>query len=708
MHRNQARMAAIAVLVMASSQAGAQTYSEAYRPQFHFSPATNWMNDPNGLLYYDGTYNLFFQWNPTGTTWGDISWGHAVGPDLLHWAQLAPALVATPTQFFFSGSAVADVTNTSGFGSPGEPPLVAIYTSYYPSTMVLPNGQFILGGTQAQSIAYSLDQGLTWTQYAGNPVIPLPPTPYEGQYANFRDPKVFWYGPDSKWVMVASLATLHKVLLFSSPDLKNWSLMSEFGPANAVGGNWECPDLFELPVDGNPANKKWVLMLGVNPGSLPGGSGTQYFIGNFDGTTFTANDVIDTNQPPGSIVIANFEAATYADIGWTATGGLAGSGPTFGAVEGQSPVTGYKGRQLIDSFIGGDATQGTLTSPPFKITKPYLNFLYGGGYHPYNPATYGTAADTETAADLLVAGQVVDTTTGSNSEHLGWRSWNVSAYLGKMAQIKVVDANSSGWGHIDADQFVLSDVPKAEANWVDYGPDFYAASSWNGLPSNLLIAIGWMNNWNYGGNIPTAPPQGTGPWRSAMSIPRQFSLQTVNGQVRLVQQPVADFKNLLGPPFTVPTGKQVIVPGTSIDAVGKARGETLDISAVFENVNAKRFGLKVRMGPNGGDETLIGYDALMQDVFVDRWRSGDISFDPTFPGHYVAPLQPDASGHITLHVLVDWSSVEVFAQGTGQVVLTAQIFPAPTDRGVAAFAQGGDAILDSVSVRPVRSIWKHQ
>ncbi len=661
------------------------------------------MNDPNGLLYYDGTYNLFFQWNPNGTTWGDISWGHAVGPDLLHWQQLSPpappAIAASSEELIFSGSAVADVYNTSGFGSPGNPPLVAIYTSAYTGTATLPNGQFVLGGQQSQSIAYSLDNGVTWTQYAGNPVILLPPNPYQAQYNNFRDPKVFWYAPDRKWVMIASLSALHKVVLFSSPDLKNWSFMSEFGPADAIGGNWECPDLFQLPVDGNNASKKWVLMLGVNPGAIAGGSGTQYFLGNFDGTTFTADDVIDTQQPHGSIVIENFEAPSYAAMDWTATGGLAGSAPTFGGVEGQQTITGYKGKQLLDTFIGGDATQGTLTSPAFKLSKPYLNFLIGGGYHPYNPATYGTPSDTETAVNLLVDGKVMDTATGSDSEHLGWRSWNVSALEGRTAQIQVVDANSGGWGHINADQFVLSDVPKAEAHWVDYGPDFYAASTWNGLPANLQVGIAWMNNWDYGGNIPTAP------WRSAMSIPRQFSLQTINGQVVLTQQPVADFPKLLGGTVYASTGSQVVLPGTSRAAAGNATGETLDITAEFQNVNAERFGLKVRKGSNG-DETLVGYDAKRQEVFVDRWNSGNVGFDPSFPGIYVAPLKPDSQGHVTLQILVDWSSVEVFANN-GQVALTAQIFPSPTSRQVAAFAEGGDAILNSVNIRRVKSIWPH-
>jgi beta-fructofuranosidase/levanase len=687
---------------LASGQAAAQSaYREQYRPQYHFTPAYNWMNDPNGLLYYDGSYNLFFQWDPNGTTWGDISWGHASGPDLLHWQQQAPAILASPEELIFSGSAVADTFNTSGLGSIDNPPLVAVYTSAYNGTTTLPNGQFVLGGQQAQSLAYSLDGGLTWTRYAGNPVILLPPSPYQPQYNNFRDPNVFWYAPGRKWVMIAALSALHKVVLFSSPDLKTWSFMSTFGPANATGGNWECPDLFQLPVDGDAANKKWVLMLGVNPGAVAGGSGTQYFLGQFDGNTFTPDpgSVLDPNQPAGSTVIANFEAPSYAAIGWTATGGLAGAAPTYGSVEGQQTVTGFKGKQLLDTFIGADATQGTLTSPAFRITKPFLNLLVGGGYHPYNPATYGTAQDTETAVDLLVGGKVVRTVTGTNSEHLGWRGWDVGEYLGRWAQVQVVDANSGGWGHLNVDQIVLSDTLQQEANWVDFGPDFYAANSWNGLPADLRVAIGWMNNWNYGGNIPTSP------WRSAMSIPRHFTLQTLNGQVKLIQQPVTQFAKLLETPLYSSASPQTLLPGTSTAAVGGAKGDTLAITAVFKNVNATEFGFKLRKG-NGGQETLVGYDPNAHELFLDRWNSGDISFDPSFPGRYIAPLEPDAQGNVTLQILVDWSSVEVFANG-GQVALTAQVFPAQSSSGVAAYSRGGNAVLESVTIQPVRSVWHH-
>lgn len=290
-----------------------KSYLEKYRPQLQYSAAKNWLNDPNGLVYYAGEYHLFYQYNPNGDTWGDMSWGHAVSTDLVHWKELPVALNVEKdqdgniTQMFFSGSAVVDINNTSGLGKPGKPAMVAMYTSVYPTDMTLENGKTVKAGTQAQSIAYSLDKGRTWTQYSGNPIIEQPPAGYEHLYKEFRDPKVFWYEPEQKWVMVAVLATERKTVFYESDNLIDWEYMSEFGPANAVGGVWECPDLFEMPIDGDPNNTKWIMVINLNPGGPTGGSGSQYILGQFDGTTFTAdpNSVYD-NTPPEGILVEDF------------------------------------------------------------------------------------------------------------------------------------------------------------------------------------------------------------------------------------------------------------------------------------------------------------------------------------------------------------------------------------------------------------------
>lgn len=255
----------------ASSGAGrtAAPYSETYRPQVHFSPAENWMNDPNGLIHHDGKYHLFFQYNPSGATWGNMSWGHAVSSDLTHWEEQPVALTHDDQEMIFSGSVVYDRHNTSGLGTASEPPLVAVYTSTLKD-----------GGIQRQSLASSTDGGTTWTKYAGNPVLDI-------GSKDFRDPKVFWHEPTGRWVMVLALSAEHRIRLYASPDLKRWEHLSDFGPAAATGGVWECPDLFALPLP-DSAETRWVLLVSLNPGGPAGGSATQYFIGDFDGTTFTA------------------------------------------------------------------------------------------------------------------------------------------------------------------------------------------------------------------------------------------------------------------------------------------------------------------------------------------------------------------------------------------------------------------------------------
>jgi len=244
---------------------------QPYRPQFHFTPPQNWMNDPNGAVYYKGEYHLFYQYNPFGNDWGHMSWGHAVSADLVHWRDLPIALKEENGIMIFSGSAVVDWHNASGFcrGSERDPScLVAIYTGHSEHL-------------QTQNIAYSNDQGRTWTKYPGNPVIDL-------HLAGFRDPKVFWHEPTRKWVMVTVLAGQHKVRLFNSPDLIHWTLLSDFGPAGATGAAWECPDLFRLPIENSSGETKWVLSINIFPGGLTGGSGNQYFIGDFDGTRFSS------------------------------------------------------------------------------------------------------------------------------------------------------------------------------------------------------------------------------------------------------------------------------------------------------------------------------------------------------------------------------------------------------------------------------------
>jgi fructan beta-fructosidase len=250
-----------------------QYYQEQYRPQFHFSPESGWMNDPNGLVFLDGEYHLFYQYYPDSTVWGPMHWGHAVSNDLVHWTHLPVALYPDSLGFIFSGSAIVDALNTTGFGTDDNPAVVAIFT--YHNQKLAGSGS---DSFQSQGIAYSTDKGRTFTKYSGNPVLPN-----QGE-RDFRDPKVFWHEITCKWIMI--LAVHDRIQLFSSPDLKSWSFESEFGEqTGAHGGVWECPDLFPLKITGSE-EEKWVMLVSINPGGPNGGSATQYFTGDFDGHKF--------------------------------------------------------------------------------------------------------------------------------------------------------------------------------------------------------------------------------------------------------------------------------------------------------------------------------------------------------------------------------------------------------------------------------------
>lgn len=251
----------------------APTRTDAHRPEHHLTPAATWMNDPNGLIRHEGTWHAFFQNNPYGSLWGNLSWGHATSPDLATWTAQPVAIEATAEEMIFSGSVVHDAENTSGLGEDGSGPLVAIYTSAY--TDAHPT----LAGIQAQSIASSTDGGLTWTRHAGNPVL-------DRGSANFRDPKVFRHAGSGRWVMVAVEALEHTVHVHTSADLLNWEHASAFTHPAVDGGIWECPDLVRVPVDGG--GEAWVLILSTNPGGPAGGSGTYAILGDFDGRAFTA------------------------------------------------------------------------------------------------------------------------------------------------------------------------------------------------------------------------------------------------------------------------------------------------------------------------------------------------------------------------------------------------------------------------------------
>jgi fructan beta-fructosidase len=474
-------------------------YEEKYRPQFHFTPPIHWMNDPNGLVYNNGEYHLFYQFNPFGNRWGHMSWGHAVSKDLIHWQHLPVAIPEEKDTMIFSGSCVVDHYNSSGFAKQtGQIPMVAVYTAHIENL------------NQSQCLAYSLDGGRSWTKYPANPVLDL-------HKKDFRDPKVFWYAPGNKWIMAAAWPIEKQVHFYTSTDLKQWISLSNFGPAGDTTGIWECPDLFEVPVQDEPGKTKWVLMHSPAPYM-------QYFVGEFDGQSFTN------------------------------------------------------------------------VNPAAKIYRP------------------------------------------------------------------------------------------------DYGPDYYAAITYNDLPAGQQpVSIGWINNWNYANDIPTTP------WKSAMSIPRKLSVRKINNEWILIQQPVDEIKKLRG---KLNSWRNIRVP---VLYQLPATGQVMEMELQFAPSNEGSSGIRLAVG--GSQFIEIGYDGEKGQLYIDRSKAGDKEFNKAFAGLYRSAVSlVNRSGKLSLHIFFDKSIVEVFAN-EGEVVLTAQLFPAEKNNRIQLFNTGKPVVFESVNFWPLKSVW---
>ena len=505
--------------------------TSGFRPAVHFTARDTWLNDPNGLVFHDGLYHLFFQNNPYGSVWGNMSWGHATSRDLLHWTEHPVAIACDEKEDIFSGSVVVDHGNTSGFGTADATALVAIYTSAYKAASEY-------NGTQAQSLAYSTDAGMTWQKYEENPVLTR-------NSAHFRDPKVFRYQGEAGdyWVMVAVEAQHQTVVLYRSEDLKTWEFLSDFGPANADAGEWECPDLFPLAVDGDPDNIKWVLIVNVNPGAVAGGSGGQYFVGHFDGVRFVPE--------PGSLVA---------------------------------------------------------------------------------PAGLSSLPDPEARSAAL-----------------------------------------------------------QQCLWLDWGRDCYASVSFSNAPDGRRIIIGWMNNWDYANQLPTAP------WRSSMTLAREVRLTAVDGSARLVQQPV-----LTESGGGLPASEGQLNAG-AFELRDSARrlpdavpGSAQIIEAEIVPGASERVDLRLFGSSDGNEGTVLSYHTASARLVLDRRQSGNTGFHEKFPSVESAPLVLE-DGVLKLQIVVDHCSVEVFAQD-GKVVLTDLIFPDAEHRENWLSAEGGPATILKLSV----------
>lgn len=488
----------------------APTPSDPYRPVYHYTPAKNWVNDPNGLLYYKGEYHLFYQYDANSTMHEEMSWGHAVSTDLVHWQELPLAIPANDDEQIFSGCLVVDENCTSNLCNPADTPvLVAVYTSWKKQADHI----------QSQHIASSTDLGRTWTKFQGNPVL-------DENALEFRDPKVIWMEQTSEWLMLVQQSTLHYLMFYKSTNLKDWTRVGQFPAegeqAGSTAGVWECPDMFWLPLDGDPNNMKAVLIVNINPGNPNGGSAGQYFVGHFNGTAF------------------------------------------------------------------------------------------------------------------------------------------------------------------------VNESPSTETKWLDYGMDYYAAITWANVPENKRISIGWMANWEYTQQTPNLT------WRNSFSVPRELKLKTVRGKPTLTQLPVTTLDTLRQGP--VIQGDRKTIQGGDYDGDVRITGRAVDIQVKFVNQdgdNTQEFGVRVHAGEN--QQTLIGYDVRKKQVFIDRTKSGDVSFNDIFPGRHSADL-PLTNNALSLRILVDHSSVEVFAGDNGEVAITDIVFPNEGGNRINFYAQNGTVLIEEYSI----------
>ena len=637
-----------------------RTEYKKFNPAYHYYPS----GDPTGLFYMDGKY-----YN---------NWGSAYSTDLVHWKyspygrdalrfrlsdstlpkSLRDSLMAKMPRLGGSGTIIIDWNNTSGFGKDGKPPLISLWHNDSP-----PWGNQIIG------LAYSNDTAKTWIRYDKFPVLDI-------NNREFRDPFVFWYAPEKKWVMAIGLAEAPKVKFFSSVNLKEWTFMSEFGPWGAVGGVWECADFFPLPVDDNTANVKWVLAISVQP--LNG----QYFIGDFDGKKFTLDSSFvrhlsyDKYMPQGNVLF-DFERGMDE---WETEGDAFLESPSSQALLGQGAAMGYFGRFYMNSAHNRGQSTGKQTSPAFNITKKYINFLGGGNYNPGN-----------ISINLLIDGKAVRSQTGNHSGGMQWYSWDVTEYLGRKAQIEAVD---KGPGNILADQFILCDEPakseREKAFWLDYGADFFAVRSWNNYAANekRRIWTAWMGSWRYGG---------TEPVRGLQTVPRSVTLKTFPEGIRLIQNPIKELESLR---TIAKNSGEVLFEGIwKTDKIRPSKNN-YELVVEFENVSAEAFGVKIGVGNN--QQTLAGYNIKNEELFVDRRKSGLVSFTGLFPQINKGFLK-NRNNTLKLHIFVDNSSIEVFANN-GEAVISNKIYPDASSTAIEFFSHHGQVKIKSIKLWELESI----
>ena len=600
-------------------------YNESYRSVYHFAPKKGGIGDPCGLIYNKGKFNLFW-------------WGRAYTEDFTTYNETASrAVVGDDNSFmYYTGSCVVDKNNTASFG---KDKVIAVYTMANKKNKI-----------QSQGLSVEGDDGLMH-YYEGNPVLDI-------NYEDFRDPTVFWYEPEQKWVMVIALPIERKIRFYSSADLKQWDWMSDFGQLGSCENIWECPDIYELPLDGDSSNRKWVLMTSVGPNK------GQYFIGTFNGKSFELDEdcrefLLEGKGLKGD-VFADFDANDYGDWKY--------KGEAFWMSPRRNNTSAHLGSGMASSYGGGDRMKGTLLSPEFVISSTAINFLIAGGNHPG-----------KTCIDLLVNDSVVRTATG---------------------RIRINDDyDGEDFGFISVDHIMFSDELKTNnmehALWVDEGSDFYAARAFKDYDGTLddTVWMGWMNNWDYArGEIPAS--RGFGFW----SIPRTISLKTLPEGVRMVQEPFDKLKKLR-------TNKKefngVIKKGCMVIPSFVPKQNVYEMELTFTLCESDVVGLNICTGD--GRSLPIRYDSNVSLLTVDRTNctSENIPrFSRKMNGHI--PLTNDK---LRLHIFVDKSSVEIFA-GDGQLVFSLLTFPGDKQTGVELYSEKGNTTKVTMKAWNIKSVWK--
>lgn len=649
----------IAVIIFMSSNVYGQVDTKQYNPSYHFYPS--W--DPTGLFYFDGKY--YNNWG-TATSMDFVNW-HITESGKRFKKYFDANLPRTERDSLLrtvylggSGTIVVDNDNTSGLGINGNPPLISFW-----------HNDSEPWGNQVIGLAYSNDTAKTWTRYKKFPVVDI-------NAREFRDPKVFWYEPTKKWIMVIGWADVPKIKFFSSSNLIDWDFLSDFGPYGAVNGVWECTDLFPLQVDNDPNKIKWVLSISVQP--LSG----QYFIGDFDGTKFTidpefAIDLKKDDYKPSGDILFDFEQGHYD---WTIEGNAFIESPSNQALFRQGAVMGKEGIFFANSHHDRSRSTGKITSPVFKITKDHINFLVGGNHNP-----------NDLSVNLLVDDSIVRSQTGNNSGGLQWVGWDVSEFKAKDAKIEIVDKSPNG--AILADHFMLCDdlaliKQREKAFWIDYGPDFFAVRSWNNYAENesRIIWTGWMGSWRYGGLEPI---------RGIQSVPRSVTLKTFPEGVRLVQEPIKELEAL--------RQKHLKATENTFEGLWKPKKikpskNSYELIVDFENINADEFGIKIGVGNN--QQTVIGYKISDEKLYVDRRESGLVDFISLFPQINEGPLK-NRNNNLKLHVFVDNCSVEVFAND-GETVISSKIYPDTSSLDIELFSNQGKVKVKSLDLWELKNI----